>query len=140
VLAGARGAHPNQCQLRGNILLFPIYFLPCTFYGLRSTVCYLLPAVCCLLPTVYCLVSIHCFLPTHQCASQVQEAIIVTKDIFRKYPDQYESVISTLCENLETLDEPAAKAAMVLPCLVFFRNFCRSCRSLVIVGVFLLLA
>ena len=43
----------------------------------------------------------------------VQEAIIVIKDIFRKYPNQYESIISTLCENLDTLDEPEAKASMV---------------------------
>ena len=42
----------------------------------------------------------------------VQEAVIVIKDIFRKYPDQYESVLTTLCENLESLDEPAAKASM----------------------------
>ncbi|EDQ85070.1 uncharacterized protein MONBRDRAFT_12202 [Monosiga brevicollis MX1] len=43
----------------------------------------------------------------------VQEAIVVIKDIFRKYPNQYESIIATLCENLDTLDEPDAKAAMI---------------------------
>lgn len=43
----------------------------------------------------------------------VQEAIIVIKDIFRKYPNRYESVIATLCENLDTLDEPEAKASMI---------------------------
>merc|ERR1711920_557826 len=43
----------------------------------------------------------------------VQEAIIVIKDIFRKYPNQYESIIATLCENLESLDEPEAKASMI---------------------------
>lgn len=43
----------------------------------------------------------------------VQEAVVVIKDIFRKYPNRYESVIGTLCENLEDLDEPEAKAAMV---------------------------
>ena len=43
----------------------------------------------------------------------VQEAIIVIKDIFRKYPNRYESVIATLCENLDTLDDPDAKAAMI---------------------------
>ena len=43
----------------------------------------------------------------------VQEGIVVIKDIFRKYPNKYESVIATLCENLETLDEPEAKAAMI---------------------------
>lgn len=43
----------------------------------------------------------------------VQEAIVVIKDIFRRYPNRYESIIGTLCENLDTLDEPEAKAAMV---------------------------
>eukprot|EP01118_Nematostelium_gracile_P010909 TRINITY_DN3828_c0_g1_i1.p1 TRINITY_DN3828_c0_g1~~TRINITY_DN3828_c0_g1_i1.p1 ORF type:complete len:864 (+),score=270.43 TRINITY_DN3828_c0_g1_i1:134-2725(+) len=43
----------------------------------------------------------------------VQEAIIVIRDIFRKYPNRYESIISVLCENLDTLDEPEAKAAMI---------------------------
>jgi len=43
----------------------------------------------------------------------VQEAIIVTKDIFRRYPGQYEGIIPALCENLDLLDEPEAKAAMI---------------------------
>lgn len=43
----------------------------------------------------------------------VQESIIVIKDIFRRYPNKYESIIATLCENLDTLDEPEAKASMV---------------------------
>ncbi|XP_061722170.1 AP-1 complex subunit beta-1 isoform X1 [Cydia pomonella] len=43
----------------------------------------------------------------------VQEAVVVIKDIFRKYPNKYESIISTLCENLDTLDEPEARASMV---------------------------
>lgn len=43
----------------------------------------------------------------------VQEAIVVIKDIFRKYPSKYESIISTLCENLDTLDEPEARASMI---------------------------
>lgn len=64
----------------------------------------------------------------------VQEAIVVIKvayktgelsqggtcrlipcvqDIFRKYPNRYESIIATLCENLDNLDEPEAKAAMI---------------------------
>jgi AP-1 complex subunit beta-1 len=43
----------------------------------------------------------------------VQEAIIVIKDIFRKYPNKYEGIIGTLCENLDTLDEPEAKASMI---------------------------
>jgi vesicle coat complex subunit len=43
----------------------------------------------------------------------VQEATVVIRNIFRKYPNQYESIISTLCENLDSLDEPEAKAAMI---------------------------
>ena len=42
----------------------------------------------------------------------MQEAIIVIKDIFRKYPNKYESIISTLCENLDSLDEPEARLAV----------------------------
>ncbi len=69
----------------------------------------------------------------------VQEAIIVIKvnaefsdifigfdnngwsfeqDIFRKYPNRYESIIATLCENLNTLDDPEAKVRS--PSLVTF--------------------
>ena len=43
----------------------------------------------------------------------VQEAVIVIKDIFRKYPKQYETIIAEICENLDTLDEPEAKSAMI---------------------------
>ncbi|KAG2182260.1 hypothetical protein INT43_007187 [Umbelopsis isabellina] len=43
----------------------------------------------------------------------VQEAIVVIKDIFRKYPRKYEGIIPTLCENLDALDEPMAKASLI---------------------------
>merc|ERR1719397_1921467 len=43
----------------------------------------------------------------------VQEAIIVIKDIFRRYPNKYEMVIVDLCRNLDTLDEPEAKESMI---------------------------
>jgi len=43
----------------------------------------------------------------------VQESVIVIKDIFRRYPNRYESIIATLCDNLESLDEPMAKASMI---------------------------
>jgi len=43
----------------------------------------------------------------------VQEAVIVIKDIFRKYPTNYEGIIPTLCANLEDLDEPEAKASLI---------------------------
>jgi AP-2 complex subunit beta-1 len=43
----------------------------------------------------------------------VQEATVVIRNIFRKYPNRYESIIGTLCQNLDSLDEPEAKAAMI---------------------------
>ncbi|KAF9572784.1 beta-adaptin [Mortierella alpina] len=43
----------------------------------------------------------------------VQEAIIVIKDIFRKYPKRYEAIIPTLCQNLDSLDEPEAKGSLI---------------------------
>ncbi|KAK8844607.1 hypothetical protein IAR55_006454 [Kwoniella newhampshirensis] len=43
----------------------------------------------------------------------VQEAVIVIKDIFRKYPHSYEGIIPALCSNLEELDEPEAKASLI---------------------------
>ncbi|VDC04853.1 unnamed protein product [Peniophora sp. CBMAI 1063] len=43
----------------------------------------------------------------------VQEAVVVMKDIFRRYPQTYEGVIPTLCANLEELDEPEAKASLI---------------------------
>ncbi|KAI0299043.1 Adaptor protein complex beta subunit [Multifurca ochricompacta] len=43
----------------------------------------------------------------------VQEAVVVMKDIFRRYPLTYEGVIPTLCANLEELDEPEAKASLI---------------------------
>ncbi|KAI8610531.1 Clathrin/coatomer adaptor, adaptin-like protein [Chytriomyces sp. MP71] len=43
----------------------------------------------------------------------VQESIVVIKDIFRRYPNKYEGIITTLCENLDSLDEAEAKASMI---------------------------
>jgi len=43
----------------------------------------------------------------------VQEAIIVIKDIFRKFPNKYESIIKDLCKNLKALDSSDAKASMI---------------------------
>ncbi|KAL7712013.1 Clathrin/coatomer adaptor adaptin-like N-terminal domain-containing protein [Entamoeba marina] len=43
----------------------------------------------------------------------VQEACIVMKDLFRKYPQKYLPVITKLCDNLSTLDDSNAKAAMI---------------------------
>ncbi len=43
----------------------------------------------------------------------VQEIIIVMKDIFRKYPSKYDSVIPALCSNVDILDEFNSKAALI---------------------------
>lgn len=43
----------------------------------------------------------------------VQEASVVIKDIFRKYPSRYEQVLSALCDSMDVLDEPEAKASMI---------------------------
>ncbi|SHO78318.1 Similar to S.cerevisiae protein APL2 (Beta-adaptin subunit of the clathrin-associated protein (AP-1) complex) [Malassezia sympodialis ATCC 42132] len=43
----------------------------------------------------------------------VQEATVVVKDIFRKYPHQYTRIIPQLCANMDEMDEPEAKAALV---------------------------
>lgn len=42
----------------------------------------------------------------------VQEAIVVMKDIFRKYPG-YEGIIPTLCQCIDELDEPNARSALI---------------------------
>ncbi|KAL0226621.1 hypothetical protein P9112_013945 [Eukaryota sp. TZLM1-RC] len=43
----------------------------------------------------------------------VQEVVVVVRDIFRKYPNTFEGCIGELCSHLTSLDEPAAKSAMV---------------------------
>jgi len=53
----------------------------------------------------------------------VQESIIVIKDIFRKYPNRYESLIPTLCENLEELDDSETKGWLVFLLLHLFVSF-----------------
>ena len=42
----------------------------------------------------------------------VQEVIVVIKDIFRKYPG-YEGIIPTLCQCIDELDEPNARASLI---------------------------
>ncbi|CAD6503076.1 BgTH12-02746 [Blumeria graminis f. sp. triticale] len=42
----------------------------------------------------------------------VQEAVVVIKDIFRKYPG-YEGIIPTLCKYIDELDEPNARSALI---------------------------
>ncbi|RKF61864.1 AP-2 complex subunit beta [Erysiphe neolycopersici] len=42
----------------------------------------------------------------------VQEAIVVIRDIFRKYPG-YEGIIPTLCKYIDDIDEPNARGALI---------------------------
>ncbi|KAF2106284.1 adaptin N terminal region-domain-containing protein [Lophiotrema nucula] len=42
----------------------------------------------------------------------VQEAIVVIKDIFRRYPG-YEGIIPTLCQCIDELDEPNARSSLI---------------------------
>ena len=42
----------------------------------------------------------------------VQEAIVVIKDIFRKYPG-YEGIIPALCKCIDELDEPNARGSLI---------------------------
>ncbi|XP_063934700.1 AP-1 complex subunit beta-1-like [Zophobas morio] len=43
----------------------------------------------------------------------VQEAVIVIKDILRKYPNQYERVIPKICGYLDALDDIDAKTSII---------------------------
>ena len=43
----------------------------------------------------------------------VQEVVVVIRDIFRRYPNKYETVIPTLCANMDELTEPEPKSAIV---------------------------
>lgn len=43
----------------------------------------------------------------------VQEATVVIRNIFRKYPNQYEGIIGHVINNIDDLDEPEAKAAII---------------------------
>ena len=42
------------------------------------------------------------------------------QDVFRKYPNQYEGMISELCENLDSLDEPEARYVYTAVLLISF--------------------
>lgn len=43
----------------------------------------------------------------------LQESIIVIKDIFRRYPNKYEGILSELFSEIKTIDEPESRAALV---------------------------
>ena len=49
------------------------------------------------------------FTPLDQCPNLLHQ----NKDIFRKYPNRYETLLSTLCSNLSDLDEPEAKSSFI---------------------------
>jgi vesicle coat complex subunit len=42
----------------------------------------------------------------------VQEAVVVIRDIFRKYPG-YEGIIPTLCQCIDDIDEPNARGSLI---------------------------
>lgn len=43
----------------------------------------------------------------------LQEAVIVAKDIFRKFPNKFESLIKDLCQKLLEYIEPESKCAII---------------------------
>ncbi|KAI9221725.1 adaptin N terminal region-domain-containing protein [Blastocladiella britannica] len=43
----------------------------------------------------------------------VQEAMVVLKDIFRRYPGRYNGIIATLCESVENVEDEDARAALL---------------------------
>ena len=43
----------------------------------------------------------------------VEESIIVMCDILRKFPGSFESILGNICQNLEQIKEPRAKAAAI---------------------------
>jgi hypothetical protein len=46
----------------------------------------------------------------------IQETVVVIQDIFRKYPERFEPIISVLCEYLDTLEG----ACIQLVCCMLF--------------------
>ena len=51
--------------------------------------------------------------PISSCDGRLLTQAARTQDIFRKYPQQYEGIIPTLCASLDELDEPEAKASLI---------------------------
>jgi vesicle coat complex subunit len=58
-------------------------------------------------------VSVLVKLMAGQAQYAVEESIVVVTDLLRKFPGEFESVIATVCANIEQLKEAAAKAAAV---------------------------
>lgn len=49
----------------------------------------------------------------HSSTDVLQESIVVFKDVFRKFPNTYESIIPKLCERLDSITEPESLSSMV---------------------------
>lgn len=60
-----------------------------------------------------CCISIFPDLIQTKVSYVIQEAIIVIRDTFHKCPNKYDSIIVILYENLDSLDEPDAGAAVI---------------------------
>ena len=61
-----------------------------------------------------CVLSFHELIRTKVAAQYaIEEIVIVIRDIFRQYPNRYESIIKDLCLHLKSLDDIEARAAMV---------------------------
>ena len=61
-----------------------------------------------------CVLAFHELIRTKVAAQYaVEEIVIVIRDIFRQYPNRYESIIKDLCLHLKSLDDIEARAAMV---------------------------
>ncbi|ORZ35573.1 adaptin N terminal region-domain-containing protein [Catenaria anguillulae PL171] len=43
----------------------------------------------------------------------LQEAVVVVRDMFRRYPGKYEGMLGALTDQLEAIDEPDARAAYI---------------------------
>ncbi|KNE69059.1 hypothetical protein AMAG_13930 [Allomyces macrogynus ATCC 38327] len=60
----------------------------------------------------------------------LQEAVVVLKDIFRRYPNRYEQLLGALTEQLEAIDEPDAKAAYIWILGHYAGNIAGACDAL----------
>ncbi|KAJ1818025.1 beta-adaptin [Coemansia sp. RSA 2675] len=45
--------------------------------------------------------------------SVVQDVVVVLRDVFRRYPRNFADVVPTLCEHIDYVNEPDAKAALI---------------------------
>ncbi|KAJ2331772.1 beta-adaptin [Coemansia sp. RSA 2681] len=45
--------------------------------------------------------------------SVVQDVVVVLRDVFRRYPQTFADVVPTICEHIDLVNEPDAKAALI---------------------------